>query len=254
MIGGAFHLEGGRTVYLWRQPRPASRWIVVYGSAVELLRHGRPIAFAAGVLFGVLLALGALLSTPTSRSFAGLEGSAARASHLAEPARAIPTDGVLGPRPPAPTTADSRPRLSGPAVQADARATAIDELPAASEAFTTLPGPNPIGHHDDPSALVVRASPVARSLVVATGDRHGIDGERFADVMFCESSLRPDAIGDGGRAVGIAQFHVATWAASSRRYYGMELAPAMRLDPDIALLVAARKWIAEGPWAWSCAR
>lgn len=111
----------------------------------------------------------------------------------------------------------------------------------------------------DPAAFLAvpvaaRATIVPRSLVVAVGDRYGIGGERFADVMFCESSFRPDAIGDGGAAVGIAQWHERTWAASTRRYYGMELAPAMRLDPELALLVAARKWAAEGPWAWSCAR
>lgn len=141
--------------------------------------------------------------------------------------------------------------------------TSVVDLPPARAALVEDdPRPNArAGYEAEPAELIrthppvaVRATPVPRTFVVAIAERHGVDGARFADVMHCESSLRPDAIGDGGAAVGIAQFHAPTWASSTRRYYGAELAPAMRLDPEIALEVAARKWAAEGPWAWTCAR
>lgn len=218
-------------------PMRASRWMVVYATAIELLRHGRPAAFLAGVVL-TLLALSALPSTVRSSPDLLVEGSAVRAGRMVE-ARISGTE---------------RPTYIEPSSSDPARTnTAIDELPASAPSASPRTMVAPL--RDDPAlVLAARASPVPRSLVVAIAVEHGLDGDHFADVMFCESSFRPDAIGDGGRAVGIAQFHAPTWASSSRRYYGMELAPATRLDAELALLVAARKWAAEGPWAWTCAR
>jgi len=151
-------------------------------------------AFIAGVL--VTLAIAALLSTSSRGANSGqtseIEGSAVRAGRMVEARSA--DEGM----------ADQRDRAgsTSPSSTDPARIiTATDETPASDASVLTTRSGSLV--RDDP-ALVVRASPVPRSLVVDVGRRYGIDGERFADVMFCESSLRPDAVGAGGRAHKLA--------------------------------------------------
>ena len=36
-------------------------------------------------------------------------------------------------------------------------------------------------------------------------------GKDFYQTLFCESSLRYNAVGDGGKAYGVAQYHKPTW-------------------------------------------
>jgi hypothetical protein len=53
-------------------------------------------------------------------------------------------------------------------------------------------------------------------------EQYGIDVSVFKKVMFCESSNNPKAVGDGGRAKNVMQFHRPTFDSFSKRY-GKEL-------------------------------
>lgn len=46
--------------------------------------------------------------------------------------------------------------------------------------------------------------------------QYQIDASVFKKVMWCESSNRPDAIGDNGKAVGVMQFHKETFDEQSK--------------------------------------
>ena len=52
--------------------------------------------------------------------------------------------------------------------------------------------------------------------------QYGIDANVFKKVMFCESSNNPKAVGDGGRARNVMQFHKPTFDAYAKKY-GEEL-------------------------------
>jgi hypothetical protein len=53
-------------------------------------------------------------------------------------------------------------------------------------------------------------------------EQYGINASVFKKVMFCESGNNPKAVGDGGRAVSVMQFHRPTFDSFSKRY-GKEL-------------------------------
>lgn len=48
--------------------------------------------------------------------------------------------------------------------------------------------------------------------------QYGIDASVFKKVMFCESSNNPKAVGDGGKARNVLQFHKPTFDAYSKLY------------------------------------
>ncbi len=48
--------------------------------------------------------------------------------------------------------------------------------------------------------------------------QYGIDARVFKKVMWCESSNNPKAVGDGGRARNVMQFHRPTFDSFSKRY------------------------------------
>ncbi len=70
-------------------------------------------------------------------------------------------------------------------------------------------------------------------------------------VAFCESSYRPEVVGDSGLAVGLFQFHPDTWREESRflGYTG-----DLRTDPVAASRVAAYMWQHGLQHRWSCYR
>lgn len=82
----------------------------------------------------------------------------------------------------------------------------------------------------------------------------GQDPEAMIAVARCESSLRSDAVGDGGAAVGLFQFHRATFTTNARRLFGHEVDEHQRLDPVTSSLVAAWMWSIGQRGQWTCAR
>ncbi len=80
----------------------------------------------------------------------------------------------------------------------------------------------------------------------------GVPHSELAAVARCESGPHMDRlIGDGGRAIGIMQFHLPTFL----RWYGG--ADDLRSDPFASALAAGRKVAYEGTWRsgwWLCAQ
>lgn len=54
---------------------------------------------------------------------------------------------------------------------------------------------------------------LAKMTLAAVPHHSGITAELCAAICWVESSGDPDAVGDSGRAIGLAQFHLATWEA-----------------------------------------
>lgn len=102
-----------------------------------------------------------------------------------------------------------------------------------------------------------RAAPVSRGvqeiehIITAAALEWGQDPEELIGVARCESSLRPDAVGDHGEAVGLFQFHPWRWEinAPALGYVG-----DLRADPVAAARVAAYAFATGQRSAWTCAR
>ncbi|MDE3103183.1 MAG: transglycosylase SLT domain-containing protein [Chloroflexota bacterium] len=206
--------------------------IVVYAAALELLRHGRPLAIAVGIALTLLAqcsVLGGLVGTPRDRGTTGpvvvsLPASPARAA-LAPSHEATPDQEAAG--------GESR-----TAVPVAARATAIDETPASAPIVLTTHEAPP---RDDP-ALVV-------ATIRAAALEFGIDPDRLVAIARCESNLDPLAVGAAGE-LGIMQFKPATFRANA--------APlGYRIDQIFDVRAQARtaaQMLSRGQaWQWSCA-
>lgn len=238
MIAGPFHLDGGRVVYVWREPKRATLtafylWLLV--------------AFIAGAIAGVLLVL-AFSGAPstadnTSRASSALtsavDGGPVRAGRMVE---APEPRGQETARSARMFTDESRKHPSSPSSTDPARATAIDELPGS-----------------DPLPLTTQASGAERDLAAvlaaidAAATEFGHEAERMRIVTFCESSWNPLAIGDGGTSFGLWQFQMPTWRANVRRA-GFEYSDVDVFDPVASSRVAGWIWANGGELLWTCAR
>ena len=96
---------------------------------------------------------------------------------------------------------------------------------------------------DDPAAVL--------TIIRAAAIEFGQDPDELVRVAFCESSHRPDAIGDAGASVGLFQFQVYRWNlnAPSLGYHD-----DLRLDPVASSRVAAYAFSTGQRSAWTCAR
>lgn len=80
------------------------------------------------------------------------------------------------------------------------------------------------------------------ALIWRTAHEHGIDGNAFYGVAKCESSLNPNAVGDGDNSYGLFQIHIPSHPTVS-----IEEA----LDPHFAVEWSAKKF-KESPEIWTC--
>mgnify|MGYP006336711371 CR=1 FL=1 len=55
-------------------------------------------------------------------------------------------------------------------------------------------------------------------LIVSSALRHGVSAEKMLRVARCESNFNTQAIGDGGRAYGVYQYHGPTFQSFSNLY------------------------------------
>ncbi len=100
---------------------------------------------------------------------------------------------------------------------------------------------------DDPAP----ASP--EGLVRRAAELYGVDPDYAIAIVRCESSLRTDAVGDSGAALGLWQFHLPTWEANARRVFGRDVGD-LRADPLASSLVASWMLARGQAWQWTCAR
>jgi len=207
--------------------------------------------------------IGSAVTFLAQRSALGAEGSTSSRSFV-EPSAARAADRGAD-------LVEARPRAqlgdvprSAPPVSARANSHA-DDGPAASDA-AMAPQPSVLttrGLRDDPPASTVlgsaRAAPVARysrahieALSRSAAIRHGLDPDRFAALIFCESSFRSDALGAAGER-GPAQFKQSTFD-SFTRLSGLPYVPSDIDDPERNIELAA--WAIASGYAshWTCAR
>lgn len=204
----------GRGTDVWTEAHRASLWPL--GRLILL-------AFLAGVIVGasITFALSAAASTASHRVTTGqvLDTAAVRADSLVEPHTATRVAPI------------ARDQLDGPNAMA---ATTSEDLPPASS-----------GTAPTPAAIL--------AIIRNAAHEFGQDAEAMIAVARCESSLRPDVLGDGGAAAGLWQFHLPTWTANARRLFGRDVGD-LRMDPVKSSLVAAYMWSQHQQWQWTCAR
>lgn len=81
-------------------------------------------------------------------------------------------------------------------------------------------------------------------IVIEAAIRHEIDVQKFLKTAKCESSLRPKAVGDGGKSMGIFQIHLPSHPSVSKEE---------AFDPYFASDWSAKKF-KENPRIWTCYR
>lgn len=104
---------------------------------------------------------------------------------------------------------------------------------------TATPTPEPVVKKTIP-----RSNPVIEKLILDTATKYGIDGQQFLAVARCESSLRPDAVGDGGHSYGLFQIHLPAHPS---------VTASQALDPYFAVDWSAALFKVN-PRAWTCYR
>lgn len=88
-----------------------------------------------------------------------------------------------------------------------------------------------------------------RDIITSAATEFGVDPQTMLRVAFCESSFRPEIVGDGGRAVGIFQFHLPFWGEVAHKVgYTSDL----RHDPLAASRVAAYAFSVGLAHRWTC--
>ncbi len=78
---------------------------------------------------------------------------------------------------------------------------------------------------------------------------YGVSPEYAACVCQAESHYEVRAVGDGGRALGLWQWHVPAWT-ETRLAMGLDPDPALRADPTEATLTAMYAMGVEGRYDW----
>lgn len=79
----------------------------------------------------------------------------------------------------------------------------------------------------------------------STAVSYGIDPERFTETLQCESNFDPEAIGDKGTSLGIAQIHLPAHPEVSRE---------KALDGIWSINWAAKQFSAGRAAMWTCWR
>ncbi len=58
-----------------------------------------------------------------------------------------------------------------------------------------------------------------KDYAISSATNAGIDPERFAALVSCESSWNPAAVGDGGKSTGLLQFQKRTFDEFAKKYH-----------------------------------
>lgn len=114
------------------------------------------------------------------------------------------------------------------------------ERPSPTMPPTEVPSPTPTVKETPRSS----SKQVVKQLILDTAVAYGIDGERFLATAMCESGLRTDAVGDGGRSYGIFQIHLPAHPTVSKE---------QAFDPKFAVDWSAKNF-KKNPYMWSCYR
>ena len=94
-------------------------------------------------------------------------------------------------------------------------------------------------------APVAPPEPTVDQLIEKYAKQYGVSAKSIKKTLFCESSLRPDAVGDNGNSHGIAQIYLK---------YHPDVSKAEALDPAFAIEWMARKFSEGKSGLWTCAR
>lgn len=106
-----------------------------------------------------------------------------------------------------------------------------------------------------PAGVVLDAEQLAvRDQVIASAHAHGVDPDRMAALVWCESRFRPWAVGRQGE-LGSVQLHPYGLLSHFRRAGYTDPFDVWESSEYLAQALAGT-WRAEGVgyWHWSCAR
>lgn len=102
---------------------------------------------------------------------------------------------------------------------------------------------------DAPAAAPARTAHAIEAIITNAAVEFGVDPDDMIRVARCESSLRVDAVGDNGAAVGLFQFHTFRWwlNAPTLGYHD-----DLRADTVAAARAAAYAFAHGQASAWTC--
>ena len=86
-------------------------------------------------------------------------------------------------------------------------------------------------------------------LIHESAVKWGVDEQILRKTLYCESRLKPDAIGDGGNSYGVAQIHLP-----SHQNKDEWITKEQALDPKWAIDWTARQFSMKRQNMWTCYR
>lgn len=75
--------------------------------------------------------------------------------------------------------------------------------------------------------------------------KYEVSASVMRNVIMCESSFNPNAVGDGGNSFGLVQIHLPSWPSVSRE---------QALDPEFAVEFLAKNLAIHNGKIWTCYR
>lgn len=94
------------------------------------------------------------------------------------------------------------------------------------------------------SAPVV-SPPTIDELIVQKASEYQVSEALMREIIHCESSGNPNAIGDNGQSFGLVQIHLPSWP---------DISEEQALNPDFATTFLAEKLSKGQGYLWTCHR
>src|SRR5689334_6135894 len=82
-------------------------------------------------------------------------------------------------------------------------------------------------------------------IIENTAERYGVDSAIMESIIWCESGMNPDAIGDHGTSYGLSQIHLPAHPGITKE---------QALDPEFAINFMAKEISQGNMWKWTCAK
>ena len=92
---------------------------------------------------------------------------------------------------------------------------------------------------------IAQTVPTTNQLIMKYADQYDVSAVHMWRTLRCESGLRPDAIGDGGKSYGIAQIHLPSHPTVTKD---------QALDKEFAIEWMAQKFSEKKQRMWTCYR
>lgn len=96
--------------------------------------------------------------------------------------------------------------------------------------------------HDEPQPFIKEVKTISQ-IIEEKATKYNVSASVMTNVIFCESSNNPKAIGDHGKSFGLSQIHSPSHPNVTRE---------QAFNPEFAIEFMAKEMSSGNAWKWSC--